>query len=184
MQMWICRVRISYLRFMLQLCWTVFVSNNGLGAFEFLIKGNISLLQLLWKRTKMQTFGLRRTQSLWGVSGCQERSKVTPEPNRWDRKSVLQLVQQYVLHRWDLKTKSLMFLLFLSWIHVWMKGQMNSEANPCRWWIYFIKCSFINPNSYQGFGNVRSAEPSGPKPQVAKGFPFTFSSSNHEHLKA
>lgn len=33
-----------------QLCWTEFVSNNGPGAFEFLIKGNLSLLQLLWKK--------------------------------------------------------------------------------------------------------------------------------------
>lgn len=46
----------------------------------------------------MEAFGLRRTQSLWGVSGYQERSRATPDPNRWDRKSVLQLVQQYVLH--------------------------------------------------------------------------------------
>ena len=45
----------------------------------------------------MEAFGLRRTQSLWSVSGHQERSKATPDPNRGDRKSVLQLVQQYVV---------------------------------------------------------------------------------------
>lgn len=44
----------------------------------------------------MQAFGMRRTQSLWGVSEYQERSRSTPDPNHWDRKSVLQLVQQYV----------------------------------------------------------------------------------------
>lgn len=44
----------------------------------------------------MEAFGLRRTQSLWAVSGHQERSRTMPDPNRWHRKSVLQLVQQYV----------------------------------------------------------------------------------------
>lgn len=51
----------------------------------------------------MEAFGLRRTQSLWGVSGYQERSRAMPDPHRWDRKSVLQLVQQYVL-QWEKKT--------------------------------------------------------------------------------
>lgn len=44
----------------------------------------------------METFALRRTQSLWGVCGYEERSGAMPDSNRWDRKSVLQLVQQYV----------------------------------------------------------------------------------------
>lgn len=60
----------------------------------------------------MEAFGLRRTQSLWAVSGHQERSRTMPDPNRWDRKSVLQLVQQYV-PQWGGGTY-LMFLLFLS----------------------------------------------------------------------
>ncbi|XP_070775550.1 LOW QUALITY PROTEIN: xin actin-binding repeat-containing protein 1 [Enoplosus armatus] len=45
--------------------------------------------------TAMETFGLRRTQSLKSLSGVQERSWVMPAPTRWDRKSVSQLVQQY-----------------------------------------------------------------------------------------
>ncbi|XP_034412152.1 xin actin-binding repeat-containing protein 1 [Cyclopterus lumpus] len=43
----------------------------------------------------METFGLRRTQSLRSLSGVQERSWVMPAPTRWDRKSVSQLVQHY-----------------------------------------------------------------------------------------
>ncbi|XP_037643199.1 xin actin-binding repeat-containing protein 1 isoform X1 [Sebastes umbrosus] len=43
----------------------------------------------------METFGLRRTQSLKSLSGVQERSWVMPAPTRWDKKSVSQLVQQY-----------------------------------------------------------------------------------------
>lgn len=47
--------------------------------------------------TAMETFGMRRSQSLRGLSGVQERSWVMPAPTRWDRKSVPELVQQYVL---------------------------------------------------------------------------------------
>ncbi|XP_075954822.1 xin actin-binding repeat-containing protein 1 [Anarhichas minor] len=43
----------------------------------------------------METFGLRRTQSLRSLSGFQERSWVMPAPTRWDRKSVSQLVEHY-----------------------------------------------------------------------------------------
>ncbi|XP_034557992.1 xin actin-binding repeat-containing protein 1 [Notolabrus celidotus] len=44
----------------------------------------------------METFGLRRTQSLKSLSSeGQERSWVTSASTRWDRKSVSQLVQQY-----------------------------------------------------------------------------------------
>uniref|UniRef100_A0A3Q3EAK0 LIM zinc-binding domain-containing protein n=1 Tax=Labrus bergylta TaxID=56723 RepID=A0A3Q3EAK0_9LABR len=43
----------------------------------------------------METFGLRRTQSLKSLSGGQERSWVMPASTRWDRKSVFQLVQHY-----------------------------------------------------------------------------------------
>ncbi|XP_020506405.2 xin actin-binding repeat-containing protein 1 isoform X1 [Labrus bergylta] len=43
----------------------------------------------------METFGLRRTQSLKSLSGGQERSWVMPVSTRWDRKSVFQLVQHY-----------------------------------------------------------------------------------------
>ncbi|XP_062413714.1 uncharacterized protein LOC119209481 [Pungitius pungitius] len=45
--------------------------------------------------TAMETFGMRRTQSLRCLSGVQERSWVMPAPTRWDRKSVSQLVQHY-----------------------------------------------------------------------------------------
>ncbi|KAI3375268.1 hypothetical protein L3Q82_021771, partial [Scortum barcoo] len=45
--------------------------------------------------TAMETFGLRRTQSLRSLSGVQERSWVMPAPTHWDRKSVSQLVQHY-----------------------------------------------------------------------------------------
>uniref|UniRef100_A0AAQ4R0L5 Xin actin binding repeat containing 1 n=1 Tax=Gasterosteus aculeatus aculeatus TaxID=481459 RepID=A0AAQ4R0L5_GASAC len=43
----------------------------------------------------METFGMRRSQSLRGLSGVQERSWVMPAPTRWDRKSVPELVQHY-----------------------------------------------------------------------------------------
>ncbi|XP_054452432.1 xin actin-binding repeat-containing protein 1 [Anoplopoma fimbria] len=43
----------------------------------------------------METFGLRRTQSLRSLSGVQERSWVMPAPTRWHKKSVSQLVQHY-----------------------------------------------------------------------------------------
>ncbi|CAJ1071598.1 xin actin-binding repeat-containing protein 1-like isoform X2 [Xyrichtys novacula] len=43
----------------------------------------------------METFGLRRTQSLKSLSEVQERSWVMPASTRWDRKSVSQLVQHY-----------------------------------------------------------------------------------------
>ncbi|KAM9791216.1 xin actin-binding repeat-containing protein 1 isoform 2-T2 [Syngnathus typhle] len=43
----------------------------------------------------METFGLRRTQSLKSLSWVQERSRDMPAPTRWDRKSVLQLVHHY-----------------------------------------------------------------------------------------
>ncbi|KAM6989737.1 xin actin-binding repeat-containing protein 1 isoform 3-T3 [Tautogolabrus adspersus] len=43
----------------------------------------------------MESFGLRRTQSLKSLSGGQERSWVMPASTRWDRKSVFQLVQHY-----------------------------------------------------------------------------------------
>ncbi|XP_077391397.1 xin actin-binding repeat-containing protein 1 isoform X2 [Festucalex cinctus] len=43
----------------------------------------------------METFSLRRTQSLRSLSWAQERSWDMPAPTRWDRKSVLQLVHQY-----------------------------------------------------------------------------------------
>ncbi|XP_060939640.1 xin actin-binding repeat-containing protein 1 [Limanda limanda] len=43
----------------------------------------------------METFGLRRTQSLRCLSGVQESSWVMPALSHWNRKSVSQLVQQY-----------------------------------------------------------------------------------------
>ncbi|XP_069366976.1 xin actin-binding repeat-containing protein 1 isoform X3 [Paralichthys olivaceus] len=43
----------------------------------------------------METFGLRRTQSLRSLSGVQESSWVMPASSRWSRKSVSQLVQHY-----------------------------------------------------------------------------------------
>ncbi|KAM4557475.1 uncharacterized protein V3H82_017244 [Fundulus diaphanus] len=43
----------------------------------------------------METFGLRRTQSLRGLSGVQERSWVMSSAVNWNRKSVSQLVQHY-----------------------------------------------------------------------------------------
>uniref|UniRef100_A0AAQ5YJK7 LIM zinc-binding domain-containing protein n=1 Tax=Amphiprion ocellaris TaxID=80972 RepID=A0AAQ5YJK7_AMPOC len=43
----------------------------------------------------METFGLRRTQSLKTLSDVQERSWVLPASTRWDRKSVSELVQHY-----------------------------------------------------------------------------------------
>ncbi|XP_062260391.1 xin actin-binding repeat-containing protein 1 isoform X1 [Platichthys flesus] len=43
----------------------------------------------------METFGLRRTQSLRCLSGVQETSWVMPASSHWNRKSVSQLVQQY-----------------------------------------------------------------------------------------
>ncbi|XP_059200668.1 xin actin-binding repeat-containing protein 1 [Centropristis striata] len=51
----------------------------------------------------METFGLRRTQSLKSLSVVQERSWVMAAPSRWDRKSVSQLVQHYQSHG-DLRT--------------------------------------------------------------------------------
>ncbi|KAK2821985.1 hypothetical protein Q5P01_022050 [Channa striata] len=45
--------------------------------------------------TTMETFGLRRTQSLRSLTVVQERSWVMPAPTRWERKSVSQLVQHY-----------------------------------------------------------------------------------------
>ncbi|KAM8728466.1 uncharacterized protein AB9X84_001753 [Acanthopagrus schlegelii] len=47
------------------------------------------------RRTAMEAFGLRRTQSLRSLSGAQERSWAMPVPTRWERKSVYQLVQHY-----------------------------------------------------------------------------------------
>lgn len=44
--------------------------------------------------TAMEGFGLRKTQSLWCLSEVQERSWIMPDPSRWDRKSVFELVQQ------------------------------------------------------------------------------------------
>ncbi|KAM3605176.1 uncharacterized protein V6R79_021823 [Siganus canaliculatus] len=43
----------------------------------------------------METFGLRRTQSLKNMPGVHDRSWTMPDPTRWDRKSVSQLVQHY-----------------------------------------------------------------------------------------
>ncbi|AWP04542.1 Hypothetical protein SMAX5B_006521 [Scophthalmus maximus] len=47
------------------------------------------------RRTTMEVFGLRRTQSLRSLSGVQERSWVLPASTCWNRKSVSQLVQHY-----------------------------------------------------------------------------------------
>lgn len=59
-----------------------------------------------------------------------------PEPSRWDRKSVLQMVQQYVLHH-DNSSLPFMNKCFVQ--------KPACEANSCRRFIDFKTCFFIYP---------------------------------------
>lgn len=54
----------------------------------------LSLVVAVWRTTGMESLGLRRTQSLRSLSGAQERSWVAPDPSRWERKSVFEMVRQ------------------------------------------------------------------------------------------
>lgn len=70
-----------------------------------------------------------------------------PEPNRWDRKSVLQMVQQYVQHHdqfFDVSS-SLPFMNECFAGTILLFQEPACEASSCRRFIDSKTCFFINP---------------------------------------